>query len=72
MGADLDENVTNTMGYIMIPEKKRDKKYSYTDCLTWSDEERWELINGEAWSMSLASLSDHQRLSRELMGHFWL
>ena len=36
----------------MIPEKKSDRKYSYADYLTWPDEERWELINGVAWSMS--------------------
>lgn len=32
-------------GYFMpLPEKN--KKYTYADYLTWSEEERWEIING--------------------------
>ncbi len=50
----------------MIPEKKDDKKYSYADYLTWTEEERWELINGEAWSMSPAPTTRHQKISLRL------
>ena len=36
----------------MISEHNKEKKYSYADYLTWSEDERWELINGDVWSMS--------------------
>ena len=43
-----------------------DKKYSYADYLTWSDDERWELIDGVPYNMSPAPILDHQRISGEL------
>ena len=55
----------------MIPEKKSDQKFSYADYLTWPDDERWELINGEAWSMSPAPASRHQRITGEIFGQIW-
>ena len=42
------------------------KKFTYADYLTWPDEERWELIEGEAWDMSPAPNRFHQALSMEL------
>jgi len=33
---------------------KTDKEYTYQDYLTWSAEERWEIINGRAYNMSPA------------------
>jgi len=30
--------------FMPLPEKN--KKYTYSDYLTWSEEERWEIING--------------------------
>lgn len=55
----------------MIPEKKANEKFSYADYLTWPDEERWELIHGEAWSMSPAPTSRHQIIAGEIFGQFW-
>ncbi len=43
-----------------------EKKYSYADYLTWSDDERWELIDGVPYNMSPAPILDHQRISGEL------
>jgi len=50
----------------MIPKKKQDKKFTYADYLTWGNEERWELINGEAWDMSPAPATKHQKVSLAL------
>ena len=49
-----------------LPQKKSDQKYSYADYLTWDDGQRWELIEGEAYCMSPAPGSAHQRVSRKL------
>lgn len=37
--------------------------YTYRQYRTWPDSERWELIEGQAWSMSPAPLRRHQKLS---------
>ena len=42
------------------------KKYSYADYLTWPDDERWEIIEGEAWDMSPAPTTSHQIIVVEL------
>ena len=42
---------------------KKNEKYTYKDYLSWPDDERWELINGIAYSMSPAPKIRHQRLS---------
>jgi len=31
-----------------IPMPQSDKKYTYTDYLTWPQDERWEIIDGKA------------------------
>ncbi len=36
------------------------KKYRYDDYVTWSDEERWELINGLPFNMTPAPSIKHQ------------
>jgi Uma2 family endonuclease len=41
-------------------------KFAYRHYRTWPDEERWELINGIAWSMSPAPTERHQELSWRL------
>ena len=43
-----------------------DKRYRYSDYEKWPDDERWELINGEAWDMSPAPGSGHQLISGKL------
>jgi Uma2 family endonuclease len=48
------------------PVRKANKVYTYADCLTWPDEERWEIIDGNAYSMTPAPTTQHQRISREL------
>ncbi len=55
----------------MVPEIKNDRKYTYKDYLSWPDEERWEILEGEAWDMSPAPTSKHQKVSGEIFGNFW-
>jgi len=43
-----------------LPEKITN--YTYEDYLTWSDDERWEIIHGELYSMSPAPTPRHQRI----------
>lgn len=50
------------------PAKKDDRRYIYGDYKAWSEDERWELIDGVAWNMSPAPSMGHQVLSMEL-GH---
>ncbi len=50
-----------------LPAKKDDRLYVYRDYCSWSDDERWELINGVAWHMSPAPSMAHQALSTELL-----
>lgn len=45
---------------------KRDARYTYADYLQWSDDERWELINGVAYNMTPAPSRRHQKISWEL------
>ncbi len=42
------------------------KKFTYGDYLTWSEDERWELLEGEPFAMTPSPGPDHQRVSREL------
>ena len=41
-------------------ELKLEERYSYADYLTWSDGERWELIDGIPYNMSPAPKRMHQ------------
>ncbi|HBK69238.1 MAG TPA: Uma2 family endonuclease [Firmicutes bacterium] len=40
--------------------------FTYGDYLSWSDEERWELIDGVPYNMSPAPSRMHQKISGEL------
>ncbi len=51
------------------PMRKADKHYTYYDYLRWPDDERWELIDGEAWNMSPAPGRLHQYLVKEILWH---
>jgi len=42
------------------------KKYTYAEYLTWQDDERWELIDGEAYDMTPAPTTTHQRIAARL------
>ena len=42
------------------------KRYTYGDYAGWDDDERWELIDGQLYSMSPVPLRLHQKLSGAL------
>ncbi|EHQ88502.1 Uma2 family endonuclease [Desulfosporosinus youngiae] len=44
---------------------KEDKKHTYADYLTWSENERWEIIDGVSYMQS-APKWEHQSISGEL------
>ena len=44
------------------PAVRPEAKYTYGDYKSWDDDERWELIDGEAWNMSPAPTPSHQLL----------
>jgi len=46
--------------------EKTDRRFTYGDYLTWPEEERWELINGEAYAMSPAPGRRHQDILGKL------
>ncbi len=52
------------MGYALT---KEDERYTYAEYRHWPAEERWELIDGTAWSMCAAPSRAHQDLSAELL-----
>lgn len=37
-------------------------KFNYADYLNWADDERWEIIEGEAYDMSPAPGTEHQAI----------
>ncbi len=45
---------------------KIQKRYTYADYITWTDEERWEIIDGVAYNMSPAPKVKHQRIVSRL------
>lgn len=46
--------------------KRIDKKYTYADYLTWPEGERWEIIDGEAYDMTPAPTTTHQRIVQRI------
>ena len=42
--------------------QKISNKFTYADYITWPDEERWELIDGEAYNMTPAPTTRHQNI----------
>ena len=48
------------------PARQRDERFTYRHYRTWPDGERWELIEGHAWSMSPAPKTRHQTLAGAL------
>jgi Uma2 family endonuclease len=49
------------MSKMADPAVRPDARYTYGDYKSWDDDERWELIDGEAWRMSAPNLG-HQLL----------
>ena len=50
----------------MALAQKTKKGFTYADYLTWPDDERWELIDGEAYNMSPAPTVKHQKITGNL------
>ena len=46
---------------IMSLTQKAEKKFTYADYSTWPDDERWELIDGEAYNMTPAPSFKRQK-----------
>lgn len=49
-----------------LARKGNNQPWTYADYLTWPDDERWEIIEGVAYSMSPSPSVSHQRISRAL------
>lgn len=50
-----------------LAAKKAASKFTYADYLTWNDNERWEIIQGEAYNMTPAPSTTHQLLIAEFV-----
>ena len=50
----------------MAPPKTSDRRFTYADHRNWPDDERWELIDGEAYAMSPVPTISHQTLAGQL------
>ncbi|MBU0567747.1 Uma2 family endonuclease [bacterium] len=42
---------------------RKEERYTYQDYITWPDEERWEIIDGEVYDMSPAPRVKHQNIA---------
>ena len=54
--------------------KKLNKKFTYADYQSWPEEERWEIINGQAYAMTPAPSVRHQKVVGKLyvrLGQFF-
>jgi len=49
------------------PALQPGERFAYRQYRTWPDDERWELIDGQAWNMSPAPLSAHQEILGRLL-----
>jgi Uma2 family endonuclease len=49
------------------PALEPDDHFTYRQYKTWPDEERWELIDGQAWAMSPAPSTRHQDIQAQLI-----
>ena len=48
--------------------KNLNRAFTYADYLTWTENERWEIIEGVAYDMSPAPNTKHQSVSFRLSG----
>ncbi len=60
------------MAKMGLPLKKTDRHYTCGDYRTRPDDERWELIEGEAWNISPAPSSSHQGLATGLAARIYM
>lgn len=49
---------------------KHEQKYSYTDYLTWNEDERWEIFDGVPY-MQAAPSRIHQEISMEISSQIY-
>ncbi len=49
-----------------VPRVRHAEKWSYREYREWPDDERWEIINGDAYAMSPAPSRRHQEIAGEL------
>lgn len=49
------------------PVRVLDGRFTYRDLANWPEDERWELIDGTAYSMRPAPNANHQRISANLL-----
>jgi Uma2 family endonuclease len=52
-----------------MPVAEEKERFTYRDYLTWSDDERWELIDGRAYNMTPAPTFRHQRVAGNFYHH---
>ncbi len=50
---------------------KKKTKYRYSDYITWPDEERWEIIEGEPYDMTPAPSVKHQQIVWKITGEIY-
>jgi len=55
----------------MASPAEKNRKFTYGDYLEWPDEERWELIAGEAFNMTPAPSRTHQKILLALADIFY-
>jgi Uma2 family endonuclease len=48
------------------PAHRLSERFTWSDYRTWPDDERWEIIGGEAFAMSPSPTTRHQIISREV------
>lgn len=53
------------------PKSEEKRTWTYADYLTWPEDERWELIDGEAFDMTPGAGTAHQVVSSNLHGLLW-
>lgn len=55
------------MKRVRLQEKTQERAdWTFGDMLTWPEDERWEIIDGEAFAMTPTPGTPHQQVSREL------
>jgi Uma2 family endonuclease len=59
----------NKMGNFKENEMPQCKKYTYQEYLTWTDEKRWELLDGIVYCMSPAPNIQHQQVVQRVFWH---
>jgi Uma2 family endonuclease len=55
----------------MASPAEKNRKFTYGDYLEWRDDERWEIIDGEAFNMTPAPSRAHQGILGALLNTFY-